>query len=75
MGGIQWSKGSKADSLAPEVLTTTNFVVLVTCIIYERSEGSGRVQDWDRSSSVLYKTISRTKLMSEMQTKMKNCKP
>ena len=29
-------KGSETDSLAPEVLTTTKIVVLVTCVIYER---------------------------------------
>ena len=41
----------------------TLFVVLVICVIYEKSEGSGRVQNWDRSSSVLYETISRTELL------------
>ena len=36
MGGIQRSKGSETDSFPPKVLTTTNFVVLVICVIYER---------------------------------------
>ena len=40
MGGIWWSKGSKANSLTLKVLTTTDFVILVTCVIYEGSEGS-----------------------------------
>jgi len=37
MSGIQWSKGSEADSLVLKVLMTTKFVVHV--IIYEKCMG------------------------------------